>query len=264
MKSEKPLKKQMSGRLHDRNLHQGRYDLDALEVSNVELKPFIIKNPKGQKTIDFSNADAVMALNKALLAKYYGIKHWAIPPGYLCPPIPGRADYIHYLADLLAESTDNIPPKGSNISALDIGTGANLIYPIIGSQIYGWRFVGSDIDPISIKTAKETIKANNKLLSRVDICQQINSDDLFKNVISPSDSFHLIMCNPPFHKSIEDANKGSQRKLNNLSKSKQKKVKPAKKPALNFGGQKAELWCVGGELAFIIRMISFFSNHHQI
>jgi 23S rRNA (adenine1618-N6)-methyltransferase len=36
---------------------------------------------------------------------------------YLCP-IPGRADYIHYIADLLAESNNGIIPKGHGIQGL--------------------------------------------------------------------------------------------------------------------------------------------------
>jgi 23S rRNA (adenine1618-N6)-methyltransferase len=36
---------------------------------------------------------------------------------YLCPPIPGRADYIHYIADLLA-SNNGIIPKGHGIQGL--------------------------------------------------------------------------------------------------------------------------------------------------
>ncbi|WP_369527369.1 RlmF-related methyltransferase [Shimia thalassica] len=27
-----------------------------------------------------------------------------MPAGYLCPPIPGRIDYIHYRADLFADN----------------------------------------------------------------------------------------------------------------------------------------------------------------
>ena len=41
-------------------------------------------------------------LNRAILMHHYGVKSWDIPAGYLCPPIPGRADYIHSVADLLA------------------------------------------------------------------------------------------------------------------------------------------------------------------
>jgi 23S rRNA (adenine1618-N6)-methyltransferase len=40
---------------------------------------------------------------------------------YLCPPIPGRADYIHLHSRLLAESNNGIIPKGHGIQGLDIG-----------------------------------------------------------------------------------------------------------------------------------------------
>ena len=55
------------------------------------------------------------------------------------------------------------------------------------------------------------------------------------------------MCNPPFHASQAEAMAGTQRKWQNLGKS--------QKDTLNFGGQNAELWCEGGEKAFITKMI---------
>ncbi|VEE12382.1 Ribosomal RNA large subunit methyltransferase F [Chryseobacterium gleum] len=57
------------------------------------------------------------------------------------------------------------------------------------------------------------------------------------------------MCNPPFHDSEESAMKGNIRKMKNLHQSKKSK------PLLNFSGQQSELWCEGGELAFITKMI---------
>jgi len=100
----------------------------------------------------------VRCLNQALLAQTYQIKHWMIPVGYLCPPIPGRADYIHYVADLLAGAGK--VPTGKQVGVLDIGTGANCIYPIIGSQSYGWKFLATDIDPVSVKTACLFVESN--------------------------------------------------------------------------------------------------------
>ena len=148
--------------LHPRNLHQGRYDFAALCACCPELQVHLQPNPAGDQTINFSDASAVLSLNQALLAHYYQVKHWQIPSGYLCPPIPGRADYIHYLADLLARGNHGEVPLGKGVRVLDVGTGANCIYPIIGSQSYGWKFVGTDIDPVSIKTARAIVGANPK------------------------------------------------------------------------------------------------------
>lgn len=247
------------GVLHPRNPHRGRYDLALLCQSCPELRLFIKPNPKGDNTIDFSDEKAVLCLNRALLAHYYHVSHWQIPEGYLCPPIPGRADYIHYVADLLAQSVSfgaASTNSAKKVNVLDVGTGANCIYPIIGSQSYGWEFVASDIDPVSVDSAKAIVNANTSLKGRVRVVLQENPDAIFKGVIKSNDRFALTLCNPPFHSSMAEAKAGSQRKWKNLNKRQSNKssLKDRSDPKLNFGGQKAELWCQGGEIAFLTRM----------
>lgn len=230
--------------LHPRNRHREGYDFDRLTARLPELEHFTVKNPRGQDTIDFSNPKAVLMLNRALLMADYGLEFWDIPDTYLCPPIPGRVDYIHHLADLLAESNDHHIPEGPEIKALDIGTGASLVYPIIGQYEYGWDFTGVDIDPVSIQSARQ-ICDRNGLNTRLK--RQNNPENIFRGMIGRDDIFHVTLCNPPFHASPEDADKGSRRKWRNLGK--------GDTGALNFGGQNAELWCPGGEIGFIARMI---------
>jgi 23S rRNA (adenine1618-N6)-methyltransferase len=233
------------------------------------LKGFLKVNPKGEQTVDFANEQAVRLLNQALLMQHYQVAHWNIPEGYLCPPIPGRADYIHYAADLLHG-------KKSNAKALDVGTGANCIYPIIGSRSYGWQFVGSDIDPVSVATAKLIVESNPVLKNKIKVVQQKNKQSIFRGVIGPHDLFDLTLCNPPFHASLAEANAGTERKQKNLSKHKAKNSAPFmigdngarnnvvdSSKGRNFGGQKAELWCEGGELAFLKRMITESKDFSQ-
>ena len=231
------------GELHPNNPHKGRYDLKVLTKNLPELKMYLKKNPKGEETIDFSDNKAVVLLNKALLKVYYGIENWDIPKGFLCPPIPGRADYIHYIADLLEG-------KKKGVRVLDIGTGANCIYPIIGSQSYNWDFVASDIDPKSIDNAQKIVDSNKVLKNKIILKLQKNRNDIFEGIIEKEDKFDLTMCNPPFHASLEDAIKANRRKVHNLGK----ENKDVKK-GLNFGGQKAELWCPGGERLFLKKMV---------
>ncbi len=235
--------------LHPRNLHRSRYDFEQLIASCPELKPFIFINEHKIESIDFSNPEAVKCLNKSLLIHFYGIKNWDIPKDYLCPPIPGRTDYIHYLADLLAESNNGIIPTGDEVEGLDVGVGANCIYPIIGHKAYGWSFVGTDIDEKALLNCSKIIEANPELIDVISLQQQLESRFVFKNIITPEDKFAFTICNPPFHKSAEEASKGSLRKVNNLN---DKKTTTA---VLNFGGQNSELWCEGGELGFITQMI---------
>ncbi|WP_269222223.1 23S rRNA (adenine(1618)-N(6))-methyltransferase RlmF [Flavobacterium sp. IMCC34518] len=248
MKSTKNTEKTT---LHPRNLHRFGYNFEQLALNYPKLGEFVSINEHNIETIDFSNPEAVKALNNALLITNYEIQNWDIPKDFLCPPIPGRADYIHYLADLLATTNNGVIPEGENVVGLDIGIGANCIYPILGNAIYGWSFVGTDIDENAIQNCKKIIEQNPKLVEAVSLQLQVNSRFIFKNIIEPEDKFTFTICNPPFHSSSEEATKSSIRKVNNLTPNTPKTAKPV----LNFGGQNAELWCEGGELGFIKQMI---------
>lgn len=230
--------------MHLRNLHRNGYDFSVLVQSHSFLSQYVRPNPYGDPSIDFANPQAVKALNQALLKHYYGVAVWDIPKNYLCPPIPGRADYVHYLADLLAESNLNIAPE--NVRLLDIGTGANLVYPLIAAHAYGWQCVGVDIDAKALRNAQQMIEANG-LQQQISVRQQPKPESIFKGVILPGEQFTLTLCNPPFHASAEEAQAGTQRKWRGLGK------KPPQ--ALNFGGQSNELVYAGGEAAFLTTMI---------
>ncbi len=196
--------------LHKRNRHKGNYDFMALCKVLPELKPHLIKNPKGDWSIAFSDPIAVKLLNKALLALHYGVTFWDIPKGYLCPPIPGRADYIHRVADLL--QSENKLLKQSRVRALDIGVGANCIYPIIGVTEYGWNYVGSDVDPVSVKQANNIAQYNDNLRGRIECRLQGDSKSIFAGIIQPNEKYDVTTCNPPFHASLAEAEQGTQLK----------------------------------------------------
>lgn len=247
--AKKSFPKQKS-ELHVRNLHRHRYDFPKLTERCPELSPFVSLNKYNDLSVDFSNPEAVKALNKALLKHFYQIQHWDIPKDFLCPPIPGRADYIHYLADLLSERHDGQIPQGHKVQVLDIGVGANCIYPIIGHRSYGWKFIGSDINPASVNNAKLITEVNRNLTKGIDIRLQKTPKNIFKGIIKPTDRCDLTMCNPPFHASQAEANATAAKKLRNLGKQEQ-----GAKLVLNFGGQKNELWCDGGEERFVCQMV---------
>lgn len=234
--------------LHPRNQHRLRYDFKALTQTLPELGPYVRLNDYGDESVDFANPKAVKMLNRAILKHFYGVNFWDIPENYLCPPIPGRADYIHHVADLFES------PK--NLRGLDIGVGANCVYPLIGHSEYGWSFVGLDIDPVSVKSAS-AIAQMNHLEDKILIRQQAHPENIFKGVIDPQEQFDFTMCNPPFHSSLDEAMQGSKRKWKNLGK------KTTQTPVLNFGGQGAELWCEGGEARFIKRMVDESVNYSQ-
>jgi 23S rRNA (adenine1618-N6)-methyltransferase len=235
--------------LHARNKHRSRYDFKALTASCAQLIDFVAINKYGDESIDFANPIAVKTLNKALLQHFYQIEFWDIPDGYLCPPIPGRADYMHYAADLLASCHGQNIPLGKKIKVLDVGVGANCVYPIIGHQEYKWDFVGADIDEIAIRSAQNIVAINPSLKNAIELRLQSSKRAIFKNIIHKEEKFDLTICNPPFHASADEALAGSQRKSRNLGH------KNHSKPVLNFGGQHSELWTDGGEVGFISKMI---------
>lgn len=231
--------------LHPRNRHRGRYDVPALLEACPDLAPFLRPNPLGEPTIDFADPAAVRTLNRALLASAYGVRGWDLPEGFLCPPVPGRADYLHYLADLLGPG--GTPPRGPGIRILDVGVGANLIYPLVGHREYGWSFLGTDIDPRALACARDILSANPDLAGAVQLRRQPDPRRILAGVVLPEESFAACMCNPPFHASAEEAREGTRRKWRNLGK--------PDAPVLNFGGRGGELWCEGGEVAFVSRMV---------
>lgn len=239
-------------KIHPRNKHLGNYDFDVLVKTLPKLKPFVKHNKYGNQSIDFFNPEAVKYLNKALLKHFYKIDYWDIPQNFLCPPIPGRADYVHHIADFLASK--NLPkkniPTGAKIKCLDIGVGANCIYPILGNAEYGWSFIGSDINQKSLQSAEKIVQANEQLKNNVILRRQTSPKNILKGILKAEEKIDITFCNPPFHTSAEDASKGSLRKLNNLKGQKQEKL------VLNFGGQHNELWCKGGEVHFIKIMLN--------
>lgn len=236
--------------LHPRNKHRERYNFSLLVETCPELNPFVLINKFNDESIDFFNPDAVKTLNQALLKHYYNIKFWDIPKGFLCPPIPGRADYIHYIADLLSKSHQSKIPTGNTVKILDIGVGANCVYPIIGNAEYGWSFVGAEINPLSLESAKTIVKQNSHLAENVTLRLQTNPKELFNNIIQTGEKFDVSICNPPFHTSETEAKEGTSRKLKNLKGTKTPKL------VLNFGGQHNELWTEDGEIGFVKRMIT--------
>jgi 23S rRNA (adenine1618-N6)-methyltransferase len=226
--------------LHFRNKHKSNYDFKELIIAHPALSPFVKINKFNSESIDFSNNEAVKALNTAILKHFYKIDFWDIPKNYLCPPIPGRADYIHHLADLFKN------PNSPDIKMLDIGVGANCIYPIIAHKEYNWKIVGSDCDEVALFNAQKIIETN-KLQDVITLRKQTDKNKIFENIIAPDDYFHFVVCNPPFHSSLEEAKKSSDKKNRNLG---------LKKNNSNFQGASNELWCPGGEEAFILKMIS--------
>jgi len=126
--------------------------------------------------------------------------------------------------------------------------GANCVYPLIGSYVYDWQFVGTDIDPVAIRSAQNIVSLNKYFQDKIEFRTQANKAHIFNGMIRRDEGFDITICNPPFHASLQEAQLSAAAKWKKLGLSKQA-------TALNFGGQKTELWCYGGEAGFIRRMV---------
>lgn len=235
--------KSKKSKLHPRNIHKNGYDFEFLVGKVPSLEGHLFVNEYDTITLDFSVQSSVRALNAALLSAHYQVDMWDIPKGYLCPPIPGRADHLHYIADLLGYKEGDKTKR----RILDIGTGSNVVYPLLGNKIYGWDFLASEVDPKAYKAAKQIVESN-EMQKNINVVFQKEANKIFFGVVRREETFDACICNPPFHGSIEEAAAGTKRKWNNLGKK-------GKKSDLNFGGQSSELSYPGGEVEFIKNII---------
>ena len=235
---------------HPLSDHHARYDFQALSKTCPELLSHVFVSPKTREnTVDWSSPDAVSCLNKALLMQHYGISSaYSVPAPYLSAGVPGRADYVHHL---LADLVD-APGRGdATLRGLDIGTGANAIFPLIATHKYpNVEIVGTDIDAAALAVASLNVQCSPSAARRVTLRLQPSARSIFANVIHPGEHFAFTMCNPPFHASLAAAQAATARKARNLSSGR------------NFAGDK-ELYCEGGELGFITRMMGESAQHRQ-
>ena len=249
MPRKKKIHPKVKSKLHPRSRHRDRYDFEALVKSSPALSAYVRVNDYGDTSVDFFDPNAVMALNTALLFHYYGITRWQLPKGYLCPGIPGRADYLHHIADLLADTFHGNIPTGPQVRCFDVGIGASCVYPIIGVHEYGWSFIGTDIDHTALESCGKIVVENAVLEHRVELRLQQNAQDILNGVLLHDEYIDVVICNPPFHASQADADSAALRKLSNL------KRKKTTTPIANFQGRNSELWYQGGERRFLELMI---------
>lgn len=221
--------------MHPKNPFIKDYDFEILIANKAELKEFVFVNEHGNTTIKFHDKQAVKTLNQALLQTHYGIL-WQIPENNLCPPVPGRLDYLLHVSDLINKT---------DIRLLDIGTGANLIYPILATCHFNWHCTGSEVNEEALQNAQEIIN-QNAILQKTTLRRQKFKSNILNHVIEPDDFFDVVVCNPPFSKDLKEAQRKNQRKITNLD------LPPSEKR--NFGGTPSELWYKGGEEAFLKKM----------
>jgi 23S rRNA A1618 N6-methylase RlmF len=193
------------------------------------------------------------SLTRAILDKEFGLKMPSMPEENLVPPVPNRFNYVLWIKQLIHESSskeyfrlndnDSLVHRG-----LDLGTGCSAIYPMLLStkhfsdQYSSWRFLGTDIDPKSLKSADENVAANDlqNVIKIAQVCKRkdeefvvdvdaYSQDDFQEKVHSINLSqrttpictamnvandvykdhneimFDFVLTNPPFYCTVQDA-----------------------------------------------------------
>jgi len=210
----------------------------------------------------------VVALNAALLKVEFGLEGVVedLPSGYLVPPVPSRADYVRAVAKLVAvpgaaADRRGAVPRGPQVLGVDIGTGASVIFPLLGRAAYGWSWVATETDDVALTSARQIVERNfgsaQSAIEFVDARPQ--APDSERSIFTPAvvaacaaRPVAFVMCNPPFYASeFEAAAKALQRRKFYLNK---RAIATAEDDA-PFGGAAHELWCAGGESAFIETML---------
>lgn len=230
-------------RMHPRNVFANiKADFFVLGKRQPCFRPFVEQCSLGLWYVNFKSWEVTRALNRALLVDVYGLVSWDIPKGHLCPPVPNRASYIHWLEDLLQLSHPCGRPgiECEGVRGIDIGVGSNCVFPLLGSTANRWSFIGIDVTDVALIWADKNRLDNPDLASRIKIRDARRSGTLHMKrndsavlAVQMGERFSFCMCNPPFFETMKHAKRN---------------------PGTNFGGTLAELCCTGGEETFIRRM----------
>ncbi|KAI2614239.1 uncharacterized protein GGS25DRAFT_470863 [Hypoxylon fragiforme] len=230
-----------------RTLYTSEPDFRLLAQRDPDFQAVL--EPPGSSAIDFANPASVMQLTKSLLKQDFGLSV-DLPPDRLCPPVPIRHCYILWLKDLLDSTAPGDDPRSENVTGLDIGTGASLIYPLLGcAQRASWKFVATDIDAKSLSYARDNTARNWSRVggrSRIRVLARTPDDPLIPLLDDDDNGLGIktldfTMVNPPFYSSATE--------LSDLARLK------SRPPNSACTGAPNEMVCEGGEVGFVRRLV---------
>lgn len=155
--------------------------------------------------------DFTVSLTQALLHLHFKIRLTQIPMQHLCPPIPNRFYYVHWLqTQVLALDTTT----SSTTTVLDIGTGATAIYALLWAATDPQcRVIATDIDAEAVALASQNV-SDNGLSNRIRVTQVAASTRQSQQIagmgplatslasMAPNTLVDVVMVNPPFYDTI--------------------------------------------------------------
>ena len=159
-----------------------------------------------------------IALSRSLLHAYFELRLPHLPDHHLCPPIPNRFFFLHWIDSYLlrlqgfvSDSSYGLERAQRRTLCLDIGVGATCIYPLLAARALNYQVLGADIDGQALEIAQQNVNANNLSsrirLSHVDLTHSQDSSlppggPLTRSLqaFGPSNERpDFCMTNPPFY-----------------------------------------------------------------
>lgn len=166
-----------------------------------------LTNGKYKVEYDFALLESQYLLAECTVKEYFGLHWYKLPRDRLCPRIPNRLRYLEMVEQNLMPLAHicrkmrtgakqvNLAPYGAS-TVVDVGTGASLIYAVIGRALNTDRmFVCSEVDPASVMAANEVIvqnKLHNVSVQHTPFFPEVTGDVLY------------TVCNPPFYSNRQD------------------------------------------------------------
>lgn len=219
--------------MHPRNKYKKGPNFKQLAVYYPKFRKVAATDLTGKVHIDFKDEETLRVLTEILLQHDFDLTV-NIPPNKLVPTLPLRLNYVLWIEDLMTHASFK---EMANVKGIDIGTGAVCIYPLLLAKIYGCHMLGTEIDETSIEVALENVK-NNNLQNLIKVIK-VDKDKILQGTIEDNETFHFVMCNPPFFETEESSDKVI------------KQQPPRNAPTGNL----KELSIEGGEKSFITKMM---------
>lgn len=222
--------------MHPRNIYNKQIDFNELSKNYPEFSKIAKVDLNGKIKLDFSDLETKFVLTKCCLMKDF-LLDVDLPKNRLCPTLPLRLNYIHFIEDILEHCGIK-----ENISGVDIGTGASSIYCLLTARLHkDWKMFGLEIDQENIKSSTVNV-AKNQLNDSIKIINQDGSDKIFQKLFEFDGSQKTFcLCNPPFYSDAEEMTEIKNR--------------TGKRPKIQLEQPSHETITEGGELAFVTKIL---------
>lgn len=185
-----------------------------------------------QGDVDWKDENARRKRTQELLKRDFGVE-CEFASDRLCPALPNRLNYLHWVEDLVAAM-----PRPANVCGVDVGTGHAAIFAVLMCAMHrSWHMVGTDIDQEALDLAKSLCAApSNRPLGLSERIQLVHTRD----TLLPDVDAMFTVCNPPFYTCAQERDALREAK------------EPYYEPCV---GHDVELYTEGGEVAFVERLV---------